>query len=165
MKVEILKVGYLRTNCYFLIKDRDVIIIDPGEEASKIKEKISDYNLKAILVTHDHFDHVDALGEILSEYNVPVNPKKVEGFNYQVIETPGHTEDSVTFYFPEESMMFTGDFIFYDTIGRTDLEGGNHETMLKSLEMIKSFPDDIAIYPGHGQSTNLGDEKLNFDRY
>ena len=57
--------------------------------------------------------------------------------------------------------MFTGDFIFNNAIGRTDL-GGSKKDMLKSLNMIMSYPDDILIYPGHGESTTLGVEKLNF---
>ena len=60
--------------------------------------------------------------------------------------------------------MFTGDFIFKSSIGRTDL-GGNDKDMVYSLNLIEKYADDIAIYPGHGPSTNLGQEKKNFRTY
>ena len=165
MKVETLEVGFLQTNCYFIIKNNDLIIVDPGAEYKKIKEKIGNYNLKAIFITHNHFDHTDALNELLNDYKVEVNPKEVEGFNYVVISNPGHTKDSISFHFIEEKIMFTGDFIFHQTIGRTDLEGGDHKEMIKSLDMIKAYPDGIIIYPGHGPETILGSEKARFKYY
>ena len=55
--------------------------------------------------------------------------------------------------------MFTGDFLFKQSIGRTDLEGSNELEMYESLEKIKKYSDDIKLYPGHGESTNLGYEK------
>ena len=67
----------------------------------------------------------------------------------------------MSFYFKEENIMFVGDFIFKETIGRTDLETGNMEEMLKSIEMIKEYDDSIILYPGHGPLTTLGYEKLN----
>ena len=61
--------------------------------------------------------------------------------------------------------MFTGDFLFYHTIGRCDLETSNINDMLTSLNKIKEYPDDITIYPGHGKESNLGFEKQFFDSY
>ena len=55
--------------------------------------------------------------------------------------------------------MFTGDFLFYLSVGRTDLEYGNNDEMLKSIEKIKKYNDDITIYPGHSSKTTLGFEK------
>ena len=78
-----------------------------------------------------------------------------------MLETKGHTTDSVTYYFYLDNIMFTGDFIFKETIGRTDLETGNMNEMKISLEKIKSYDDSIIIYPGHGDITNLGYEKEN----
>jgi len=60
--------------------------------------------------------------------------------------------------------MFTGDFIFRSSIGRTDL-GGNDLDMQESLEKISSYPDDIVLYPGHGDETTLGREKPRFKYY
>ena len=78
-------------------------------------------------------------------------------FNFEVIYTPGHKEDAITFYFKDYNAMFTGDFIFKDAIGRTDLPGGNMESMIESLNKIKSYNKDIIIYPGHGDKTTLGE--------
>ena len=55
--------------------------------------------------------------------------------------------------------MFTGDFLFFNNIGRCDLEGGNFSEMKKSIEKIKRYDDNIKIYPGHGQTTTLAREK------
>ena len=60
--------------------------------------------------------------------------------------------------------MFCGDFIFERSIGRTDL-GGSDKDMQESLEMISSYPDDITLYPGHGDKTTLGNEKKYFSYY
>ena len=61
--------------------------------------------------------------------------------------------------------MFTGDFLFYHTIGRCDLETSSIEDMKKSLAKIKIYDDDIIIYPGHGKKSILGEEKIFFDHY
>lgn len=165
MKIEKLQVGQLRTNCYFIIEGNDLIVVDPGDEYEKIKTKIGNHNLKAIFLTHGHFDHNGALEKLLNDNQVQVNPKTISGFNYQIIPTPGHTEDSITFYFPEEKIMFTGDFLFYQNISRTDFPGGNNQEMIKSLEMIKKYDDNIIVYPGHGSETVLKNEKLRFDKH
>ena len=85
-------------------------------------------------------------------------------FKFDIIETPGHTAESKTFYFKKNNIMFTGDFIFKSAIGRTDL-GGSNKDMKESLEMIKSYDDQILIYPGHGPQTTLGEEKKHFSFY
>ena len=68
-------------------------------------------------------------------------------------------------YFKNEKVMFTGDFLFYRSIGRTDLDTGSDIDMIKSLEKISKYPDDIVIYPGHGPKSTLGREKNNFKYY
>lgn len=146
MKVDRLQVGYLKTNYHFIINDNDLIVADPGGEYEQIRAKIGSYKIKAVFLTHSHFDHNDALEKLLEDYKVPVNPEMVEGFNYQIISNIGHTEDSVTFYFPNEEVMFTGHFLFYQAIGRTDLPGGSNQNIQKSLVMIKKYPDNITIY-------------------
>ena len=167
MEIKTLIVGPLQTNCYLLKKDNDVLIIDPGSDADKIKESIKG-NVIAILLTHHHFDHIGALAELEKFYDVPVydfnsleeGKHKVKKFNFDVIYTPGHTNDSVTYYFKDDKIMFVGDFIFKNSIGRTDL-GGNMAEMINSINKIKKYPKDIKLYPGHGNSTTLGYEKEN----
>ena len=103
-------------------------------------------------------------GLIKTYYGLEENVKS-EVFDYEVIETPGHTSDSKSIYFKNEKIMFTGDFLFYRSIGRTDLDTGNDMDMIKSLENISKYPDDIVIYPGHGPKSTLGREKNNFKYY
>lgn len=166
MKIKRLILGPLSTNVYLIEKDNNCLIIDPACNSETIKREIGNLNLIGILITHYHFDHIGALENLKKYYNVPVydystNEIDIESFDFDIIRNPGHTSDSVTFYFKNEKIMFVGDFIFKESIGRTDLETGNMEEMLKSIKMIKKYDDDIILYPGHGDSTTLGYEKLN----
>lgn len=168
MKIEVLHLGYLQTNCYFLIKNNKVLLIDPADEFEKIKNKLEGLDLIGVIVTHHHFDHIGALKEVLENYKVNLYDvsNMVEGINsigdfcFEVIYTKGHTEDSITIYFKEEKVMFVGDFIFRDTVGRTDLPGGDYNEMLKSINKIKKYPN-VTIYPGHEEITTLEYEKAN----
>ena len=158
--------GPLSTNCYIIKKGNNCLVVDPACNSKTIIREISNLNLVGILITHYHFDHVGALENLQKHYNVPIfdystKHKNVENFDFEIIHNPGHSSDSVSFYFKEEKIMFVGDFIFRGTIGRTDLETGNMEEMLNSIEMIKKYNDDIILYTGHGDITNLGYEKIN----
>ncbi len=166
MKIEFLKLGYLQTNCYFLIKNNKVLLIDPADEFEKIKRKLEGLDLVGVIVTHHHFDHIGALDEVLENYqvnlydfsNLKEGNNKIGDFEFEVIYTPGHTDDSITIFFPKEKVMFAGDFIFKNSIGRTDLPSGNYEEMLKSISKIKEYPN-VIIYPGHDEKTSLEYEK------
>ena len=79
-----------------------------------------------------------------------------------VLYTPGHADGSVCFYNKEQGFVITGDVLFRDTIGRTDLPSGNFDLLMTSIrEKIFTLPDDTVIYPGHGPETTIGYEKLN----
>lgn len=164
MKIKCIKVGYLQENCYLLNNNSKVLIIDPGDEVNKI-EKAIDGKVIGVLITHNHFDHIGALKEICSRYNVIPNEVNDIDFNFITIQTPGHSDDSKTYYFKDYNMMFCGDFIFENSIGRCDLPTGNISDMKNSLKLISKYPDEIMIYPGHGPSTLLGKEKGNFSSY
>lgn len=164
MDIKKVIVGPLETNCYIVSIDNECLIIDPGDEFSKIKEAVGDKKVVGCLVTHFHQDHIGSLEEVISKYEVDINKSSSKKFDFEIIETPGHTNESRTFYFKKNNIMFTGDFIFKSSIGRTDL-GGSDKDMISSLEMIKSYPDDIIIYPGHGPNTTLGEEKKHFSLY
>lgn len=162
MEIETVKVGYLETNCYILKKQKHAIVIDPGSEYNKIIKKIGDYSIDAIFITHNHFDHIGALKyfkDVPSYDYKNIQDFKSELFTFEVIKTPGHTSDSITLYFKKEQVMFVGDFIFKNSIGRTDLDTGSDSDMQKSIEMIKKYSDNIVLYPGHGEATTLGREK------
>lgn len=164
MNIEKVLVGPLETNCYILSIDNECIIIDPGDDFEIIKKHIGNKKVIGCLVTHFHFDHIGALEDLVGTYDIEINKTSYNKFKYEIIETPGHTFDSKTFYFKEDNLMFCGDFIFKDGIGRTDL-GGSNKDMITSLEAFKNYPDEITLYPGHGPSTTLGKEKLNFKNY
>ena len=169
MKIERVIVSDYQTNCYIVSIDDKCLIIDPGDEYQKILSIVAKKEVVAILITHRHGDHIGALNDILNIYNVPVYEYKnleekeyiIDNFVFSVIFTKGHTEDSVTYYFKNEQLMFTGDFLFENSIGRTDLATGNYNEMLESIERIKTYADEIIVYPGHGNMTKLGLEKTN----
>lgn len=162
MKITTIKTGYLSENCYLLEKNNQIIIIDPGDDYEKINQHLQNKTIVKILITHHHKDHIGALNHF-DKNLILENPEEktyTEGpFTFTVIETKGHTKDSLTYYFEKEKCMFTGDFLFKGTIGRTDLESGNINDMQKSIKKIKQYPNDTKIYPGHGPSTNLKIEK------
>ena len=99
--------------------------------------------------------------KIFKKSNLEEKEYTVGSFKFKCIYTPGHSKDSVTFYFKENNTMFIGDFIFKDSIGRTDLPGGDSKEMEKSIEKIKKYDPTIRIYPGHDEESTLGDEFKN----
>ena len=99
MNVERLIVGDIDTNCYIVNIDDEYIIIDPGDDFSKIKEHLKGKKVVGCLVTHFHFDHIGALEEVISYYDLEVNKVNSKKFKFEIIKTPGHTIDSKTFYF------------------------------------------------------------------
>lgn len=160
--------GYLEENCYIIHNNKNALIIDPGSESNKIISEIEKLklNVVGILITHYHFDHVGALNEIKDKYNDALiidykseNDIKIKEFKFSKISNYGHTLDSVSYYFKKDKIMFTGDFVFKDSIGKYDIE--NEDIMFESLKKFKLFDDDIIIYPGHGDSSSVGYEKTN----
>lgn len=156
-------VGPLQTNCYILTINDKTYIIDPGEDAKVIDSYLDNKNVVAILVTHHHFDHIGALDYFENKYNLKHNNYK--DLDFEIIKNPGHSKDSISFYFKDLNIMFCGDFIFKNSIGRMDLEGGSELEMQESLEMISKYKDNTILYPGHGPSTILGNEKSHFKYY
>ena len=169
MKIEIVKVGELECNCYLLDINNKVLVIDPGDDSDKIINKIGNREVVGIIVTHYHFDHIGAIDDLVNKYNVSVYDKnnmneginRIDNFIFDIIYTPGHKEDCISIYFKDDKVMFVGDFMFRDSIGRCDLDGGNIEEMIESISMIKKYDSDIVIYPGHGDKTTLGYEINN----
>ena len=78
-----------------------------------------------------------------------------EGFT--ILELPGHTDGSIGLYSKALNLIFSGDTLFKQGVGRTDL-GGNEKILLQSLSKLKSLPPSTVVYPGHGEKTNLGEE-------
>ncbi len=165
LSVECIKTGYLEENCYVVNIGDKALIVDPGDNEEDIIGTIKDnnYEVVAIIITHHHFDHVGALEKVSKEYpNAKIIDNKntgditIEPFHFKIIETPGHTEDSVSYYFDDYSVLFTGDFIFKGTIG--NFKEDEESQMIKSLKIFKFIPKDVTIYPGHGDPTTVEDE-------
>jgi hydroxyacylglutathione hydrolase len=82
------------------------------------------------------------------------------GFQIDVLSTPGHSPGHVTFSIADEAAIFSGDVLFQQSIGRTDLPGGDHATLLDSIRMlVETLPAETAVYPGHMGTTSLGAER------
>lgn len=166
MEVNRLILGSLKENCYIIENNGYVLIIDPGDNPLKIINLVENKIVLGILVTHYHNDHVGALSYIKDYYKVPVIDYKnivsnLGIFNFEMISFKGHKDDLIAYYFKNEKIMFTGDFIFKGSIGRCDLEGGSINDMMDSLRKLKTYDKDIILYPGHGDFTTLNEEEKN----
>lgn len=85
---------------------------------------------------------------------------ELEGIEFDILHTPGHTEGGVCLLEKSEEVVFVGDTLFAGSVGRTDLPGGDWGTLLTSIRtQLLSLPDNTAVYPGHGPATTIGDEK------
>ncbi len=198
---EILPVGMIQCNCSILGDEltHDAIVVDPGESAEDILEVIARHGLqvKTIVLTHGHFDHVGAVARIKAATGAPVlmNEDDVETLshsaeqaawvgmsppdsfeidgplrdgdvlglsNYEltVLHTPGHTPGSVCLWIPAEKMLIAGDTLFRDSVGRTDLPGGDFQQIVTSIRnKLLPLPDETVVFPGHGAPTSIGREK------
>ena len=162
-------VGPLETNCYLVAdeKTKEAVIIDPGDESEKIFSAIRQEKLKPkfILLTHNHPDHTGALKKIKDNFNIECldvgDGDKLElgNLKIEVLATTGHSEESVCFIV--DNLIFSGDTLFKQGIGRTDLEGGDYNQIQKSLKRLMEFPDNFKVFPGHGPETTIGEEKAN----
>lgn len=184
--------GVYQENAYILIDDttRDALIIDPGDEGESLVRYLESLkiNLKAILLTHGHVDHVGAVDAVREAFSVPVYISEIDmkfieqrkmafgkmrradfflkegdefifaGKKVEIIETPGHSRGSLSYYV--DGLLFSGDVLFQNSVGRTDLPGGNMEELLYSIkEKLMKLPGETRVFPGHGPETTLAMEK------
>ena len=180
-----LTLGLYQTNTYILSNDREAVVIDPGYEADTILDALEGKTLKAILLTHGHFDHVGAVKELVAETGCEVyihaaeatlppmmtagelyytrtygegdTISPIDGMELTVLHTPGHTPGSVCLLYGQH--LFSGDTLFQGSCGRVDFPGGNPREMLQSLRRLASLQADYRVHPGHGESTTLEAEK------
>lgn len=173
MDIYRLIVSELETNCYILAAGNELILIDPGAEAETILKKLEKINgkVKYIINTHGHYDHITANQAVKKEVSaliciheaerkiIDFTPDKYlhEGdvikagdIELKVIHTPGHTPGSICLF--GEDVVFTGDTLFLNGYGRTDLEMGSEFDMEQSLKKLdKLIKPGMRVYPGHGE--------------
>ncbi|MFQ6049864.1 MAG: MBL fold metallo-hydrolase [Candidatus Paceibacterales bacterium] len=173
MEIKHLVVGRLGTNCYLLISENELAIIDPGGGAEEILKEIKKTKAKPkyIINTHCHLDHIWANKRLKKETKAEILTHEAEKgfFNFKVdrflkegdkieignsalrvIHTPGHTPGSICLI--GEDFILTGDTLFKEGYGRTDLPGGSQKDLENSLEKLSNFlRPGIIIYPGHGE--------------
>lgn len=194
MEVKRVVAGIYGANCYIIMdeKTKEAVALDPGGDVDDIEKAINQMgaNIKYILLTHGHVDHVTGAGELKSIVDAPVgiNKKdddlihsggdlfgpllaseadihikendvfKIGEIEIKCIETPGHTPGGMCFL--AENAIFTGDTLFFGSIGRTDLEGGDSEAIINSIQTkLMTLNDDIIVYPGHGPQSNIERER------
>ena len=183
-------------NFSYIIGDensKEAAVVDAGWEVDKLigiaeKEKL---RINKIILTHSHYDHTQKTDELASKTNAAVyfheedsneikrvikNPNikivklknndeiKVRSIKIKVIHTPGHTHGAICLLV--ENKLLTGDTLFVNAIGRTDLAGGNTIKLFESLQKLKKLSDDVEVYPGHDYgeipfSTIGGEKKTN----
>jgi glyoxylase-like metal-dependent hydrolase (beta-lactamase superfamily II) len=158
-------------------KPNAAIIVDPGSMEKNILETIenNNFDLKAVLLTHDHLVHVRGLRTLKRIYNVEIfavnhnvmdhktNMVKdgdkigIAGFWVEVISIPGHSSDSVVYRI--ENMLFTGDVLTAGLVGRTASAYGAATQMNKLRSRLLSLPGDYIVLPGHGPPSTLEAER------
>lgn len=96
------------------------------------------------------------------EYFKPGKELDFAGFRIGTIPVPGHTIGSVCYYFEEQKVLFSGDTLFAGSVGRSDFPTGNAGQLIRTIKSgLMSLPDDVKVYPGHGESTTIGCERVN----
>jgi glyoxylase-like metal-dependent hydrolase (beta-lactamase superfamily II) len=194
MKVKVLQVGPIGTNCYILEDEqaRLAAVIDPGDEAQRILDmlELEEMRVEYILLTHGHYDHttaVPALKAALPDARVYIHQADANGAGstlfplaaqldellfyddgdvlqlgahpIQVLHTPGHSPGSVTLKVGD--VLFTGDTLFCNSCGRTDLRGGSYTQIMDSLKRLGQLEGNFHVCPGHDVTSTLDRERKN----
>jgi len=190
-----IKVGPMQ-NFSYIIRDektKDAAVVDAGWETNKLIEAANKEKLKInkIILTHSHYDHAQKADELASKAGADIyfheneydeikkfikNPNikaiklknneeiKLGSIKIKAIHTPGHTPGAICLLV--ESKLLTGDTLFVNAVGRTDLAGGNSIKLFESLQKLKKLDDNVEVYPGHDYgevpfSTIGGEKKTN----
>ncbi|MFV0481651.1 MAG: MBL fold metallo-hydrolase [Campylobacteraceae bacterium] len=193
MKILCKPMGAFQTNCYIVVLKGGEIIIDPGVGATSwVLENVK--KPKAILNTHGHFDHTWSNAELKQKLKIPLyvprddvfmitedisnrglTPSKpdveylpdeeleIAGEKIKFWHFAGHTPGCSSIQI--ENVLFSGDFLFKDSIGRSDFPYSNTRDMKRSILKVLNFKDDLIVYPGHGESTTLKAEQKNLPKW
>jgi hydroxyacylglutathione hydrolase len=198
---EILPVGMLGCNCSVFGDEttREAIVVDPGDDIEEIEAVLDRHHLqlKAIVITHAHIDHIGGAAKLKSRRNAPVHMNSADQVLYDhlemqaswlgvetpertgidtplrdgdalrlgesgfhVLHTPGHTPGSICLWMPSENKLVAGDTLFRESIGRTDLPGGDSRAILRSIHgKLTNLPESATVVPGHGPNTTIEHER------
>jgi len=191
MQIKVQPMGVYQTNCYIVTIDDKDFIIDPGVDATSwVEQNVT--NPVAIFNTHGHFDHVWSNDELQKRLNIPLYTPKgdvmllkesswmpelppstpnvevepnqefdFDGVKVKFHHFPGHCPGCSMIEIGDA--MFSGDFIFERSIGRTDFPYSSPQDMKDSLERFKKFDFDKTLYPGHGGTTTIKQEQQHAD--
>lgn len=180
-------VGPWPMNAYAVIcpESGQSVLIDPGAEPETLAALLEDSTSMAIVVTHGHHDHVDALAEMREQLNVPVymhpgdaplagvsadiwladgDTIAVGRHTLRVIHTPGHTPGMVSLMLPDRRVI-VGDTIFQGGPGKTWAPYYFAMTMETMRNIVFQWPDETVCFSGHGPSFRLGDERPAFEAF
>lgn len=200
LKIGRIVLSVCATNCYFVYHEgqSECIVFDPADRGDYIYSALTEkgFKVKAILLTHGHFDHIWGCSKLRALTSAPVyalseekellessrlncsemagrgctvkvntfvndlDVLELEGFRIQVLATPGHTKGSCCYYFIDDETLISGDTLFEESVGRTDLATGSMSALVHSIEeKLAPLADDVKVYPGHGNQTTIGHEK------
>jgi glyoxylase-like metal-dependent hydrolase (beta-lactamase superfamily II) len=178
-------------NIWLVGDDSDVIIIDAAHDAAPIVEAVGGRNVVAVVCTHGHNDHVTVAPHLGETLDAPVlmhpademlwrmtHPDKefralepssvlaVAGTELEAIHTPGHSPGSTCLYVPEMGAVFSGDTLFQGGPGATGRSFSDFPTILASIsQRLGRLPGDTVVYTGHGDTTTIDGELVNYDEW
>jgi len=172
-------VGKLDSNTFVIEKGATVIIIDAGASVEKVKTALNGKKPQGIFLTHEHYDHTWCLEDYKKEFDCKVynqhSPQldfKPKGANFedldlgdfkiQILYCPGHSKNSVVYKI--DNLLFTGDVLFGNTIGRTDLMKDGDRLMQQTLKKLLDVKFDLA-YHGHYESSIHQEQQKNIKRF
>lgn len=188
------QVGGYDKNLSYIIADEETkkaVLIDPVNVKMLLNIlTVHEFELDAVLITHEHHDHIEGIPDVLKYKKVPIYAHEitlneikkftkrrlvpindrdnihVDGMSFRVMHTPGHSPGSLCFWMPEQNVLFTGDTLFVESCGRCDFPTSDiHKFYTTLTKSFKDFSDSCVIYPGHDYGpkpfSTLGEERQN----
>ena len=176
-------------NIWIVGDESEVIMIDAAHDAKDIEDAVAGRHVVAVVCTHGHNDHITVAPQLAADLDAPVllNPadtmlwemthgdKEVRalqdgqvltagGIELRAIATPGHSPGSTCLYAPQLGAVFSGDTLFCGGPGATGRSFSDFPTILGSIkDRLGALPAETVVYTGHGDSTRIGDELVNYD--